>query len=90
MTYPDRCCCAASAAFRPELDAGTPTASGGDLYVLGRVLAAGARVVFDPASLVWHDHRADVAELRRVMHGYGLGIGATASRALFVDGEIRL
>ena len=75
--------------FPPELDAGTPTASGGDIYVLGRVLASGARVVFDPASLVWHDHRADVAELRRVMRGYGLGIGATASRALIVDGEIR-
>ncbi len=75
--------------FPPELDAGTPTASGGDLYVLGRVLASGARVVFDPASLVWHDHRADVAELRRVLRGYGLGIGATASRALIVDGEIR-
>lgn len=74
--------------FPPELDAGTPTVSGGDIYVLGRVLAAGMRVVFDPASLIWHDHRADVPELRRVMRGYGLGIGAMASRSLFVDREV--
>lgn len=74
--------------FPPELDAGTPTSSGGDIYVLGRVLAAGWRVVFDPSSMVWHDHRADVPELRRVMRGYGRGIGSMASRALAVDREL--
>ncbi len=74
--------------FPPELDAGTATASGGDIYVLGRVLAAGMRVVYDPSSMVWHDHRADTSELRRVMRGYGRGITSMASRALLVDGEL--
>lgn len=74
--------------FPPELDAGTPTASGGDIYVLGRVLAAGWRVVFDPSSMIWHDHRADVPELRRVMRGYGRGIGSMASRAAVIDREL--
>ncbi|MDX6555038.1 MAG: hypothetical protein QOD86_1233 [Miltoncostaeaceae bacterium] len=73
--------------FPPELDAGTPTQSGGDIYVLGRVLASGHRVTFNPASMVWHDHRGDVTELRRVMHGYGLGIGSFVSRSLIDDRE---
>ena len=34
--------------FPAELDAGTPTRSGGDLSALARALAAGYRVVYDP------------------------------------------
>jgi glycosyltransferase involved in cell wall biosynthesis len=74
--------------FAPELDVGTPTRSGGDLYTLARVLASGRRVVYDPGQMVWHDHRADVAELRRVMQGYGVGLGSFLIRSLVVDGEL--
>jgi glycosyltransferase involved in cell wall biosynthesis len=74
--------------FAPELDVGTPTRSGGDLYTLARVLASGRRVVYDPGQMVWHDHRADVAELRRVMHGYGVGLGSFLTRCLVVDREL--
>lgn len=73
--------------FPPELDAGTLTASGGDTYVLARMIAAGWRIVFDPSCMVWHDHRADVPELRRVMRGYGRGIGAMVSRTMVMDRE---
>jgi glycosyltransferase involved in cell wall biosynthesis len=68
--------------FAPELDAGTPTRSGGDYDAFARVLAAGHRIVFDPASLVWHDHRETREELRGLMRGYGLGLGATTAKAL--------
>ena len=34
------------------------------------------------------DHRADVAELRRVMHGYGVGLGSFLTRCLVVDREL--
>ena len=36
--------------FPPELDSGTPTESGGDMYALYKVLRAGYRVVYDPAT----------------------------------------
>ncbi|WP_217921331.1 glycosyltransferase [Miltoncostaea oceani] len=75
--------------FPRELDAGTPTASGGDLYALAVVLASGHRVVYEPSQLVWHDHRADMPELRRVMRGYGRGIGAMLARSVVADHELQ-
>lgn len=77
----------ASMAFRPaavrdlggfpeELDAGMPTASGGDTYVLAEMIRAGHRIVYEPAALAFHHHRSTEAELRRAMRGYGTGLGS--------------
>jgi GT2 family glycosyltransferase len=74
--------------FDVALDAGTPTRSGGDNEYFARILAAGYRVVYDPAALSWHRHRAGREELRQVLYGYGLGIYAAWTRGLVVEHEL--
>jgi glycosyltransferase involved in cell wall biosynthesis len=73
--------------FPPELDAGTATQTGGDMYAIYRVLEAGGRMVFDPGAYVFHRHRRDPAALRRAFRGYGTGIVATMWKVLLERGE---
>jgi glycosyltransferase involved in cell wall biosynthesis len=68
--------------FPPELDAGTPTRSGGDLYALYRLLAAGHRVVYDPGTYVLHRHRPDMESMHETFRGYGTGIAAAVAKML--------
>ena len=74
--------------FPPELDAGTATESGGDLYALYRVLAAGRRIVYDPRVFTYHDHRADPGALHRAVYGYGVGLSAAATKLLVEEREL--
>src|SRR4051794_14543127 len=74
--------------FPPELDAGTPTESGGDLYALYKVLAAAHRVVYDPGTYVFHRHRPDHEALRRAIHGYGVGLSAALTKLLVEEREL--
>jgi GT2 family glycosyltransferase len=74
--------------FPPELDAGTITESGGDTYVIAKLLAGGHRVVYDPAAFVYHRHRADARALHRAFFGYGVGLGAALTRLLVEDREL--
>ena len=74
--------------FPPELDAGTVTESGGDTYAIARMLAAGQRVVYDPATFVYHRHRADGRALHRAVFGYGVGLGAALTRLFVCDREL--
>lgn len=74
--------------FPPELDTGTPTRSGGDMYALSKVLAAGRRVTYDPRVFTYHLHRSDPAALYRAIHGYGVGLSAVATKLLTEDGEL--
>lgn len=74
--------------FPAELDAGTATESGGDTYVIARLLARGHRVVYDPATFVYHRHRADARSLHHAFLGYGIGLGAALTRLLVRDGEL--
>ena len=73
--------------FDEALDAGTPTLSGGDQELFYRTLAAGYRIIYDPAALVWHRHRRTWEELRRTLYGYGVGVYAWWTRAFFIEGE---
>ena len=74
--------------FPPELDGGTPTRSGGDLYGLYRVLAAGLRVVYDPRGYVFHDHADDAAAARKTAFVYGVGGSAYLTKVLVEDREL--
>jgi len=74
--------------FPPELDAGTRTESGGDMYALYRVLAAGHRVVYDPDTFVFHQHRPDGASLHRTIRGYGIGLSAVLSKLVVEEREL--
>ncbi|HYV15667.1 MAG TPA: glycosyltransferase [Conexibacter sp.] len=74
--------------FPPELDAGTATESGGDTYVIARLLANGHRLVYDPATFVYHRHREDARALHRAVRGYGIGLGAALTKLLVEDREL--
>lgn len=74
--------------FPPELDAGTPTQSGGDLYALYKLLAAGYRVVYDPGTYVLHRHRADFEAMHRTFRGYGTGLSAALTKLLLEEREL--
>lgn len=73
--------------FDEALDAGMPTQSGGDHEMFVRILAAGYRIEYEPAALVWHRHRRDWATLRSTIRGYGTGVYALLTRH-FLRGEL--
>lgn len=68
--------------FPAELDAGTIAQTGGDLWVLYRVLEDGGRIIYDPGSYLFHRHRRDVDALQQTFLGYGTGIVAAATKLL--------
>jgi glycosyltransferase involved in cell wall biosynthesis len=68
--------------FPPELDAGTATESGGDMYALYELLHAGWRVLYDPGTHVYHQHRESWDAMHRAFRGYGIGLSATLTKLL--------
>jgi glycosyltransferase involved in cell wall biosynthesis len=62
--------------FDEALGAGSPTGGGDDIDMFVRVLVAGYVLLYEPAAIVWHRHRADMAGLVTQVRGYGLGLGA--------------
>jgi hypothetical protein len=73
--------------FDEALDSGTPTMAGGDTEMLTRILAAGYEIVYEPSALNWHRHRRSREELRRTLHGYGVGLYSAWTRSLLVGRE---
>lgn len=73
--------------FDEALDAGTPTRSGGDTEMLSRLLAAGYRIIYDPAALNWHRHRQTWEGIRQTLYGYGVGLSAFWTKSLLVERE---
>jgi glycosyltransferase involved in cell wall biosynthesis len=76
--------------FPPELDAGTPTESGGDTYVFGRLMARNHRLLYSPEVYGFHEHRRDEAALERAIFGYGAGVSSAMTRLLVKDGEFEV
>ncbi len=74
--------------FDEALDAGTPTRSGGDHEMFGRILAAGYRIAYEPRAVSWHRHRRTWTELRSALHGYGVGVYAVWTRRLAYEREL--
>ncbi len=72
------------------LGPGTECQSGEDHEFFYRILSRGYRAVYDPAAVVWHRHRREWKGLRKVMYGYGVGVFAWWTRALFVERELGL
>lgn len=75
-------------AFPPELDGGTPTRSGGDIYALYRVLAAGRRIAFTPDLYAEHRHPAADEALQRTVRSYGIGFTAFLTKVLVQSREL--
>jgi GT2 family glycosyltransferase len=62
--------------FDTAFGAGTPTGGGEDIDIFFRILQAGRALAAEPAAIVWHRHRSDLAALRTQSRGYGVGLGA--------------
>lgn len=62
--------------FDEALGAGARTRGGEDLDMFLRVVRAGRALAYEPAAIVWHQHRGDDAGLLRQMFGYGSGLSA--------------
>ena len=74
--------------FPAELDAGTPTESGGDMWALAAVLANGWRVQYDPAHWVFHQHRPDAEAMHHALWGYGVGLNSALIKLLREEREL--
>lgn len=62
--------------FDPAFDASGPSGGGGDIEIFHRLIAAGHSLLYEPAALVWHQHRRDRQELFRQMYDNGCSFGA--------------
>jgi glycosyltransferase involved in cell wall biosynthesis len=71
--------------FDTALGAGSPTGGGEDIYALSTSVLRGGRVVYEPRSLCWHEHRKDDAGLHGQVFSYGIGLGAIMTKALSSD-----
>ena len=69
----------------PALGAGSPTGGGEDTAAFSDAILRGGRLVYEPRSLCWHEHRRDVDALRGQLFNYGVGFTATLCRAASHD-----
>ncbi|OLT40459.1 glycosyltransferase [Gordonia sp. CNJ-863] len=68
--------------FDEAVGAGSAAGGGEDIDIFVRLLLAGGSIAREPAAIVWHSHRASVAELEKQMHDYGVGLGAVIFKLL--------
>jgi GT2 family glycosyltransferase len=71
--------------FDEALDTGRPLPGGGDLDIFYRVLRAGATLVYEPQAAVYHEHRRDMAVLRRQYYTWGVGFMAYVTKSMAAD-----
>lgn len=74
--------------FDEALGIGTPSQAGEDYELFARIIAAGYRIVYDPAALSWHRHRRTWDELVQTQYGYGVGVYAAWTHQLVVQREL--
>jgi glycosyltransferase involved in cell wall biosynthesis len=70
-------------AFDPATGAGTPARGGDDLVAFLRTIVDGGMLVYEPAAVVRHWHRPDYQGMRRQAFGYGVGLGAYLTAAIW-------
>ncbi len=71
--------------FDPALGAGSPTGGGEDIAAFSDAILRGGRLVYEPRSLCWHEHRRDEDALRKQLFNYGAGFIATLCKAASQD-----
>jgi glycosyltransferase involved in cell wall biosynthesis len=69
--------------FAPATGAGTPAKGGDDLIAFLRTIVDGGMLVYEPAAVVRHWHRRDYQGMRRQAFGYGVGLGAYLTAAIW-------
>ncbi len=75
----------ASGGFDPSLGAGSIAESGEDIDAMSWAILRGGRLVYEPRSLCWHEHRRDEDALRRQLFSYGVGFTAVLTKAITHD-----
>jgi glycosyltransferase involved in cell wall biosynthesis len=75
--------------FDEALDTGAPLPGGGDLDAFFRVIRAGHILVYEPQMLVYHEHRRELAALRRQYWSWGLGCMAFLAKCYRADPPVR-
>ena len=77
--------------FDEALDTGGPVPGGGDLDIFYRIIRAGRPIAYEPRFLAFHEHRRELAELRRqYRRSWGLGFMVFVTKCLRADPERRL
>ena len=77
--------------FDEALDTGAPVPGGGDLDAFYRIIRAGHVLVYEPRFLVFHQHRRDMAALRRqYRRSWGFGFMCYMSKCIRNDPERRI
>ncbi len=69
--------------FDDALGAGTLARGGDDLAAFHAIVAAGYKLVYEPAAIVWHHHRRAEEGMRRQAFSYGMGLGAYLTKIIF-------
>jgi glycosyltransferase involved in cell wall biosynthesis len=67
--------------FDEALDSGAPLPGGGDLDIFYRIIRAGHALVYEPSYMVFHEHRASEASLRRQYYTWGLAFMAFVEKS---------
>jgi GT2 family glycosyltransferase len=75
----------AAGGFDTALGAGSPALAGADIEAMTQAILRGGRLVYEPRSICWHEHRREDAALRRQLYNYGVGFGALLLKALVTD-----
>ena len=69
--------------FDPATGAGTPAKGGDDLIAFLRTIVDGGTLVYEPGAVVRHWHRREYDGMRRQAFGYGMGLGAYLTAAIW-------
>jgi O-antigen biosynthesis protein len=76
--------------FDPALGAGTPTGGGEDIAAFTDIINAGGKLVYEPQSICWHEHRGEDTALEGQIRNYGIGLTAVFWRYTWKDGRFIL
>jgi GT2 family glycosyltransferase len=68
--------------FDLALGAGTRTGGGEDLAAFFKVITSGYRLVYEPASLMYHSHRREYIQLRKHLYYCGIGLMAYLTKVI--------
>jgi glycosyltransferase involved in cell wall biosynthesis len=62
--------------FDPAMGSSGPSRCGQDIAAFFQVIMRGHKLAYEPSALVFHQHRRDLASLRRQIRNYGIGLTA--------------
>jgi GT2 family glycosyltransferase len=81
--------CVALGGFDGDLGIGVPSRGGEDLDLQVRAVLAGHRLRYEPSAIVWHAHHRSMRDLRRIVHGYGVGLVAYITKQVATSARAR-